>query len=134
MPRYFLTPAADRDSETATQAIHRQLSANRYSWGERTPFVRDLRPGDHICFYAAKVGVVADAAVASRAEHAHGAFPWHFAVTDPHFISPPVLIDADLRARLDAFNDKDPTSTRWSWFVQVTREVSENDFKLLTDA
>lgn len=133
MTRYFLTPARNRNSETATQAISRQLNAGSYSWGERTPGVRTLKPGDRISFYAAMTGVVAEAEVTSSAEHTRGAFPWRFSVKNPRFLNPPITIDRDLRAELDAFLDKDPASSRWSWFVQVTREVSEHDFRLLTD-
>ncbi len=53
MTRYFLTPARTRDDETATQAISRQLNAGRYSWGERTPGVTTLKPGDRIASCAA---------------------------------------------------------------------------------
>ena len=133
MVRYFLTPAAARDPETASEVIDRQLKAGSYSWGENTPYVRDLQPGDRVAFYASGTSrVVAEAEVTSRAVHTQGSFPWRFGVTPGRSVVPSVRIDADLRARLDAFRGKDAQSTRWSWFVQVTREVSAHDFRLLT--
>ncbi len=134
MTRYFLTPARNRDRESATQAISRQLNEGSYSWGERTPWVTTLKPGDRISFYAAMRGVVADAEVTSSAEHTRGAFPWRFGVKNSRLLNPPIAIDRALRSELDAFRGKDPASTRWSWFVQVTREISEHDFRLLTDS
>jgi len=47
------------------------------------------------------------------------------------YIESPVIIDAALRAQLDAFSNKDETKT-WAWLVQTTREISEHDFRLLT--
>jgi hypothetical protein len=42
-----------------------------------------------------------------------------------------VAIDADLRAKLDAFAERDP-SQPWSWFVQGTKIVTEHDYAVLT--
>lgn len=137
MPKYFLTPASGRPPESATEVIRRQLESGWYSWGENTPGVHDLEPGDRIAFYATEnVGVVAEAEVASRAEHSGRSgekFPWHFRVRNARFISPPVEIDEDLRRQLDWFKGKDTSARAWPEFVRVTRpDVSERDFKLLT--
>jgi hypothetical protein len=37
----------------------------------------------------------------------------------------------DLRGKLEAFKERDINSA-WSWYVQTTRKVTPNDFKLLT--
>jgi hypothetical protein len=42
----------------------------------------------------------------------------------------PILLDLDTRQKLPYFKDRD--SETWSWFVQSTRKVSEQDFKILT--
>lgn len=91
--------------------------------------------GDRIVFYSCgNVGVVAEAEVTSRAVHTQGEFPWRFEVTPGRSVVPPVRIDADLRVRLEAFRGKYPKSTGWGWLVHMTQEVSEHDFRLLTDS
>ena len=135
MTSYFLTPAVARDGETASQRIHRQLTAGAYAWRKNTPYVRELRPGDRIAFYAGgNVGVVAEAEVTSRAVDTPGPLPftWRFGVRPGRPIAVPVRIDADLRARLDAFRGKHPKS--WPSFVHVTQKITEHDFRLLTDS
>ncbi len=138
VPQYFLTPAADRGAETAAEAVRRKLSDGWYSWGEKTPGVRSLRPGDRICFYATgNVGIVAEAEVTSEAEHsgrADDSFPMRFRVNTEknRFIDPPIAIDADLRSQLEWFAGRDPFAPEWRDFVRNTRTISEHDFKLLT--
>lgn len=135
MARYFLTPASDRPPESATDAIRRQLTSGWYSWGQRTPHVHDLMPGDRIAFYAVATGVVAEAEVTSRAEHSGRAaepFPWRFRVRNEHFVDPPVRIDEELRRELDWFIGKETSGHALSWLVWSTREISEHDFRLLT--
>jgi len=60
-------------------------------------------------------------------------YPWIFSLKDAKINSEnPIVINASIRAKLNAFKDKDPTTTIWSWFVQCTRKITENDFKILT--
>ena len=55
-----------------------------------------------------------------------------FDVRNPRFFfDAPVVIDAALRPRLDAFDGKIPAAP-WSWFVQTTRSLSDHDFAVLT--
>ena len=134
MTTHFITPASDRNGVSATDVIKSQLTKGYYSWGASTPHVNDLKPGDRICFCAAHTGVVASAVVATSARHSGMAgdpFPMVFQVHDPHFFLP-VEIDEELRAKLNAFESKDPSSHYWSWFVFVTREVTEHALDLLT--
>lgn len=136
MVRYFLTPAAARGRETASEVIRRQLKAGAYSWRRNTPYVQELRPGDRIAFYATRnVGVVAWAEVTSRAVDTGGGepFPMRFGVTPGAPVLPAVRIDADLRARLDKLRGGDD-SPGWPGLVRRTQEVSEHDFRLLTDS
>jgi hypothetical protein len=59
-------------------------------------------------------------------------YPWAFGVRDVrYYLETPVIINAELRARLNAFKDKDPRGN-WSWFVQGTGYVTSRDFRLLT--
>lgn len=139
---HVLTPIRDRPDQTARDTLRQLLGAGWYAFGEKTPFHDKLKPGDRICFYETGVGVVADAVVASspkknppEAEEIvkkFDKFPWAFKVRDVRlFFDAPVVIDADLRSKLDAFAGRDPANP-WAWFVQTTRAVTEHDFAILT--
>ncbi len=138
-PRHILTPIADDEHGSGREALERLLGAGWYVFGEKTPTRTRLAPGDRLCFYETGKGVVAEAEVASAPErrtlpHVRHAerFPWAFRVTGVRlFFDDPVLIDAALRARLDAFRGRDP-ARGWAWFVQQTHAVTEQDFGLLT--
>jgi hypothetical protein len=59
-------------------------------------------------------------------------YPWAFHVTNArHFFDAPVVIDAPLRAQLEAFQGREP-GWSWAWFVQATHAVTAHDFHLLT--
>lgn len=61
-------------------------------------------------------------------------YPWVLDLKDAKInYENPIVFNTSARAKLDAFQDKDPTTTIWSWFVQCTRKVSENDFKILSN-
>jgi len=139
---YWLTPIRAREGETIEEAFDRLLIKNKiYAFGERTPGRGEIKPGDKICFYASGKGVMAYATVGSSPmKKSHSAikepekYPWIFDLKDAKINSEnPIVINVSVRAKLKAFKDKDPTTTIWSWFVQCTRKISENDFKLLTD-
>jgi hypothetical protein len=58
-------------------------------------------------------------------------FPWAFGVKDVrYFFDKPVVIDAALRSRLDAFRGRDPNKA-WAWLVQGTKVVTAHDFRVL---
>jgi hypothetical protein len=42
-----------------------------------------------------------------------------------------MVVDSAMRGRLDAFKGRNPLAI-WSWFVQTTRELTEDDFERLT--
>lgn len=139
---YLLTPVSDEAETAAKDTIADLLNAGWYVFGDKTPGRKRLEPGDRICFFESGVGVVAEAEVASLPEReppaAKGiaknlkAFPWSFRLTNARlFFDTPIATDADLRAKLHAFADRDP-SRSWSWFVQGTRVVNEQDFAVLT--
>jgi hypothetical protein len=62
-PLYLLTAVSDDEAASAQDTIRRLLDNCWYVFGDRTPGRKDLKPGDHICFYEAGVGVVAEAEV-----------------------------------------------------------------------
>jgi hypothetical protein len=139
---YLITPVSDDTDVSAPNIIRGLLDSGWYVFGEHTSGRKDLKPGDHICFYQSTVGVVAECEVASSAEHqpvpqpelVHEPerFPWRFRVRNPrYFFNTPTVMDADLRARLNAFEGRD-LSKSWAWFVQGTRKINRHDFEMLT--
>jgi hypothetical protein len=61
-------------------------------------------------------------------------YPWAFPVRDArYYFDAPVMIDAALRSRLDAFvkHGHDPNGAL-SWLVQGTRYLTAHDFAVLT--
>ena len=137
---YWLTPVKSDEDETADECIQHLVGEEKiYAFGERTPGRRHIKPGDYICFYSAGKGVVAHAQIASQPEHKkhprvrHSErYPWVFSVKNVHlYLENPVVIDAALRSKLDAFKKSDPNKA-WAWFVQATRKITEHDFKILT--
>lgn len=138
-PMHLLTPISDNEQGTIRETLEQLLGKGWYVFGERTPGRKALQPGDRVCFYATTQGVVAEAEVASAPElgKVEGTryperFPWRFKVRDVRFfLDKPVIIDAELRSKLDAFRGRDPGRT-WAWFVQATRLVSPHDFAVLT--
>lgn len=143
-PMYLLTPVSDDGQATAQETIKGLLAAGWYVFGARTPGRRELKPGDHICFYQSGVGVVAAATVESAPEQKApplnttsfvknlDKFPWSFQVVNPRFFfDTPVVLDQGLRSLFDAFSQRDPQRA-WAWFVQGTRKISGHDFCLLT--
>lgn len=85
------------------------------------------------------MGVVAHAQIASYPEEGphpgvrdSERYPWVFNLKNPKlYLDNLTVINAELRAKLDAFEDKDP-GARWAWFVQATRSISRHDFMVLT--
>jgi hypothetical protein len=139
---YLITPVSDEGETTAKATIAGLLNAGWYVFADKTPGRKLLKPGDRICFYESGVGVVAKAEVASVPERKPPAaagvgknldkYAWSFRLRNARlFFDAPVVIDAELRSRLDRFTDRDP-SQPWAWFVQSTKVVTEHDFEILT--
>jgi hypothetical protein len=135
----WLTAVSDDQETSAQEAIRTLLDAGWYVYGERTPGRKRLQVGDRLCFYESGVGVVAAAEVASVPERRTLSlirdaerYPWAFHVTNVrYFFDAPVVIDAPLRAQLEAFQGREPDRS-WAWFVQATHAITEHDFHLLT--
>jgi hypothetical protein len=139
-PEYWLTPVASDEKQTAEEVVQNLVGEEKiYAFGERTPGRKHIKPGDWICFYATGNGVIAHARVKTAPEKKHhpkvrhpDKYPWVFCLDKTKlYLDNPTVIDAELRKRLDAFEDRDP-GTSWAWFVQATRKVSEHDFRVLT--
>ena len=140
-PLFYLAPVADLPDETARETLEKLLPAGLWAVSNGTPHRAKVKPGDRIAFYQASVGVVATAVVASAPEEKplpivkdSEKFRWTLTLKDVvMFLDEPVVIDAAMRATLDAFADRDPAKV-WSWFVYAFRLVTERDYGLLTGA
>lgn len=139
-PSYWITPVKDRDKETAQECVERLVGKEHlYAFSERTPGRKRLKSGDWICFYANGVGVVAHAKVSTNPERKpHPSvlepkeYPFTFKLEKPQlYPDHPVILDASLRAQLDAYQGRDPEKP-WSWYVQGTHKVTGDDFGRLT--
>jgi hypothetical protein len=136
---YWMTPVKADEVQTAEEVIESLVGKKGiYAFGERTPGRKHIKPGDGICFYATGNGVIARARVASSPEKKLNPavrdpdrYPWVFKLEDTKiYLENPIVIDATLRAKLDAFQGRDP-NTSWAWFVQATRKISMHDFMIL---
>jgi len=136
--QYYLAPVASDDTHAAEECIKKLLGAGIYAVSEKS-LGRKVKPGDWICFYATATGVVAHARVKSPPVQKHHPLVKHpekysyvFEVDSVSiYTENPVVLSAELRAKLDAFQGRDP-SKRWAWFVQGTGRVTKHDFMLLT--
>jgi len=136
---YFLAPAKGDETRTAEDIV-RYLVGEKKLWafGERTPYREVLKPGDKICFYASGKGVVAHAEIATKPEKVKKpeikelrGYPWIFKLKNVRlYLDDPVILDADLRSKLDVFKKRDQSA--WGWFVHRTQKITEHDFMLLT--
>jgi hypothetical protein len=136
---YWLTPVKSEEEQTAEEVIQTLVGQERiYAFGERTPGRKHLKPGDRICFYATGKGVVAHARVISAPEkkphhrvRQPERYPWVFRLDNiTLYLDEPIIIDAALRSRLDAFRGRDLNKS-WAWFVQATRKITEHDFDIV---
>jgi hypothetical protein len=137
---YWLTPVKGDQEQSAEDCVESLVGKEGiYAFGEGTPGRKRLKPGDWICFYATTKGVVAHAKVVSsperkphkRVRHPEK-YPWTFRLENTAlYLDAPVVIDAATRSRLDAFQGRD-LERSWAWFVQATRKITEQDFKILT--
>jgi hypothetical protein len=137
---YWLTPVKSEPEASAEGVIETLVGKEKiYAFGERTPGRRNIKPGDWICFHASGKGVIAHAKVKSipkkkphpKVKHPNK-YPWVFRVGKATlYLNNPVVIDAEVRAKLDAFKNRD-LNKPWGWFVQATRAISSNDFNTLT--
>ena len=136
---YWITPVKSNEEQTAEEVVNTLVGQEGiYAFGERTPGRKHLKPGDWICFYATGNGVVGHAKVTStpkKKPHKRvrdpQRYPWVFHLDKVKlYIETPTIIDASVRSRLDAFNNRDPNKS-WAWFVQATRKITEQDFNIL---
>jgi len=137
--QHWMTPVRGDDVQTAEACIRSLVGDHSiYAFGDRTPGRKRIAPGDKICFYAVGKGIIAYATVVSFPERKpHPAvrhsdqYPWVFRVEDARlFLERPRPVNEKMRAKLDAFRERDPNGS-WAWFVQSTSRLTRHDFELL---
>lgn len=137
---YWLTSVKSDEQGTAEDSIKLLVGQDHvYAFGDGNPGRKLIKPDDWICFYAAGKGIIAHAKVASQPEKKQHKnlrhpekYPWTFRLHDEAlYINKPVVISAEVRSNLDAFQGRD-LNTPWAWFVQATHTLSQHDFCLLT--
>ena len=139
--KYYLLPAADSEDGTPVlENLHLWLDQGMWGLGERTGYRKSFRPGDRLCFYAVRIGVVVECRVASSAYALEPskspkpdlAVPYGIQLEDVRwFDDEPVPLTTEVRAELTAFQGRDLTKG-WAWFVQGTSKLTQEDFELLT--
>jgi hypothetical protein len=137
---FFLTPV-QQEADCSVQEVVKRLVGDEgvYAFGENTAYRKQIKAGDWICFYGAGVGVIAHAKIVGNPhKKIHVAImdpdrhPWLVKLSDQVlYMDEPVVLDADLRTKLEAFKDRD-ASKPWSWFVQSTNLISKYDFEKVT--
>ena len=138
-------PATNDDKQTASywiisvaeaDSINRLIkNENVWAFGQNTGGRRSLKPGDYVCFYLSKKGIVAHArARTSPTYYLHDKvktpekYPWVFELSNIEvYLSSPTAINKEKRQQLDGFRGKNP-SAPWGWFVQGAHTVTQNDF------
>jgi hypothetical protein len=138
---YYLLPAADSEDGTPVlDNLHHWLDRGMWGLGQRTGYRKAFRPGDRLCFYAARIGVVAECTAASAAFELDRKqspkpkldVPYGIRLKAPRwFEDAPIALKTDVRAELSAFQGRD-LSKGWAWFVQGTSKLTPDDFALLT--
>jgi hypothetical protein len=138
--RFWLTPVSTDEYATAKETVKTLVEKeNIYAFGERTPGRKHIKPGDYICFYESGNGVVGHAIIESKPRNEINPnvktpekYHWIFDIGSPVlYLNNPVVIDAELRSKLDEFENREPNKP-WGWFVQSTREITQHDFEILT--
>jgi len=137
---HYLLPAADsEDGMPVLENLHHWLDQGMWGLGQRTGYRKAFRPGDRLCFYAVRIGVVVECTVVSPAfdlDHKespkpHLDVPYGIRLKDVRwFEDMPVVLTPEVRGELSAFQGRD-LNKGWAWFVQGTSKLTVEDFELL---
>jgi len=136
---YYLLPAAEsEDGMPVIENLHRWLDKGLWGLGQRTGYRKSFAADDRLCFYAARIGVVAEAVVVSssfdlspKENPSTVKVQYAIRLKQVRWLKEPVELTAEVRGQLGAFQGRDPNKG-WAWFVQGTSKLTENDFNLLT--
>ena len=138
---HYLLPAADsEDGMPVLENLHHWLDRGMWGLGQRTGYRKSFRPGDRLCFYAVRIGIVVECTVVSPAfdlnrkesPKPHLDVPYGIRLKDVRwFEDTPVVLTREVRNELSAFQGRD-LNKGWAWFVQGTSKLTAEDFELLT--
>jgi hypothetical protein len=136
---YYLLPAADSEDGTPVlDNLHRWVDKGLWGLGQRTGYRKEFKPGDYLCFYAVRTGIVVECEVVSAAfelsrkdNPTQNDVPYAIRVKNATWLKQPIELTADIRSRLSAFQGRD-SNKGWAWFVQGTSKLTKADFDLLT--
>lgn len=136
---YYSLPASDSEDGTPViDNLHRWLDKGLWGLGQRTGYRKSFAAGDRVCFYAARIGVVAEGVITSssfelsrKQNPSSVEVPYAIRLDQVRWFDDPIELTTEVRKELDAFEGRDPEKG-WAWFVQGTSKLTEHDFKLLT--
>jgi len=137
--QYFLFSGSDsEDGMPPVDNLRHWLERGMWGIGERTAYRNSVKPGDRLCFYAARTGVVAYATAASPSKELSPSespkpnldVPYHIKIRDLCWLEAPIPITKKLRGRLKAFEGRQEEKN-WAWLVQGTTKLEPDDFRLL---
>jgi hypothetical protein len=134
MATYWLTSIKAENNEKTITRINTLIGEHKI-FATRHQLAKD----DWICLYAAKMGIVGYARIATIPEMKRDPVLfqtqkelWAFQLQDiTLFVQSPVIPNEKIRGSLDAYKGR-KTGGNWGWFFQATRKISEHDFKILT--
>lgn len=139
---FHLVPAGDEEDRSASACVEALVGGHGvWAFSAKAQGRKAIVTGDRVAFYAAGVGVVADARVAQApVQELHPAirdpegFPWLMRLEAVRiYTTAPIALDAERRATLEAFQQaSDAAKKVWAWFVQSTHRVSPHDFVAIT--
>jgi hypothetical protein len=143
---YYLLPASSGHIQMDALAYtHLWLDRGWWGMGESTPNRRKLKADDKVCFYVVGYGVAATATVAGAATSLlakedlapelvdyYSTPPYGVPLENVKWLDPAVVITAEVRAALDAFEGKAVTGKSWAWLVQTSRTLSAHDYRIIT--
>jgi hypothetical protein len=138
---FWLVPVREADS------IKRLIvEGNIWAYGINTPGRQLIKPNDWACFHLSEYGIVAHAKVLTYPEKMRHPkvkdpvqYPWVFSLGNISvYLQDPIKISEKIRRQLDAFKDDDLISKensirRWGWFVLNNKNISMQDFNILTN-
>lgn len=143
-PHYWLMPCgAGDDGAKPLDQLHRWLDRGYWGFAKSTAGRKHLQTGDYVCFYVRKLGISASAridgtpdTVVTPDEWPEPSPPTHEVYKVPlryiSWLPAPRPLTQPIRAQMEWFQQHDPDTSNFGYFVQTTRSLSPHDFAVLT--
>jgi hypothetical protein len=141
-PTYWMMPCGKApDGEKPVETLRRWLDKRMWGFNKSTAGRKHLQAGDYVCFYAAKVGVVATARIAGPADTILTQAEWPEPTPMDHevykvplkdilWLPQPRPLTKAVRAKLDVFKEHG-LDVNPGFLVQTTRKLTPHDFEVL---